>query len=160
MIKYGPALTVVAGDVNSTIAAALASAKLNIPVADIESGLRSFDDRMPEEHNRRLTDHLSWILLAHSEGAVANLTREGIPAAQVHMVGNTMIDSLLKHLLAALAMEPWRDFNLSVEEYALVTLHRSGVDDPNLSRVTVQELTSSQSSFRFYSQCIRAPAQG
>ncbi len=141
LLEHRPALTVVAGDVNSTVAAALASVKLNIPVAHIESGLRSFDDRMPEEHNRRVTDHLSRILLAHSEGAVANLAREGIPATQVHMVGNTMIDSLLKHLPAALASEPWLDFDLGAGEYALVTLHRpSLVDDPDLFRTTMQRL--------------------
>ena len=69
LIERPPALLVVAGDVNSTLASALAAVKLHVPVAHIESGLRSFDDRMPEEHNRRLTDQVSTILLAHSERA-------------------------------------------------------------------------------------------
>ena len=73
-----PALVVVSGDVNSTLAGALAAAKLDIPIAHIEAGLRSYDKRMPEEHNRVLTDHLSSILLAHSASALDNLQREGI----------------------------------------------------------------------------------
>ena len=90
-------LCVVAGDVNSTLAGALAAVKLGIPIAHIESGLRSFDRAMPEEHNRVLTDHVSDILLAHSEEAITNLQREGITSG-VHLVGNTMIDTLLEHL--------------------------------------------------------------
>src|SRR5262249_24615730 len=78
LLDREPALLVVAGDVNSTLAAALAAVKLHVPVAHIESGLRSFDERMPEEHNRRVTDHLSSVLLAHCDDAVANLAREGI----------------------------------------------------------------------------------
>ena len=95
-------LCVVAGDVNSTLAGALAAVKLGIPIAHIESGLRSFDRAMPEEHNRVLTDHVSDILLAHSEEAITNLQREGITSG-VHLVGNTMIDSLLEHLDTARA---------------------------------------------------------
>ena len=95
-------LCVVAGDVNSTLAGALAAVKLGIPIAHIESGLRSFDRAMPEEHNRVLTDHVSDILLAHSEEAITNLQREGITSG-VHLVGNTMIDTLLEHLDSARA---------------------------------------------------------
>ena len=90
-------LCVVAGDVNSTLAGALAAVKLRVPIAHIEAGLRSFDRTMPEEHNRVLTDHVSDILLAHSQEAVDNLQREGIYTG-IHLVGNTMIDSLLEHL--------------------------------------------------------------
>src|SRR4051812_1427228 len=86
--EHRPELVVVPGDVNSTLAGALAAVKLGIPVAHIESGLRSFDPAMPEEHNRRLTDHLSSVLLAHSQSALDNLAREGI-ASGVHLVGNT-----------------------------------------------------------------------
>ena len=124
---------VVAGDVNSTLAGALAAVKLQIPVAHVESGLRSFDETMPEEHNRRLTDHLSAVLLAHSEGALVNLAREGVPSERVHLVGNTMIDTLLDHVDAARAREPWRRFAVAPGEYGLVTLHRPAlVDDPEL----------------------------
>ena len=78
--------------------------KLGVPIAHIEAGLRSFDRAMPEEHNRVLTDHLSDILLAHSEEAITNLQREGITSG-VHLVGNTMIDSLLEHLDTARARQ-------------------------------------------------------
>src|SRR5258708_29437608 len=83
-----PSAVVVAGDVNSTLAGALAAAKAGIPLAHIESGLRSFDPRMPEEHNRKLTDHMSDLLLTHSQSADDNLAREGIGADHVEFVGN------------------------------------------------------------------------
>jgi UDP-N-acetylglucosamine 2-epimerase (non-hydrolysing) len=124
-------LCVVAGDVNSTLAGALAAVKLGIRIAHIEAGLRSFDRAMPEEHNRVLTDHVSDILLAHSEEAILNLSREGISPGSVHLVGNTMIDSLLEHLDAARARRSWEQFGLAAGGYALVTLHRPAlVDDP------------------------------
>jgi UDP-N-acetylglucosamine 2-epimerase (non-hydrolysing) len=141
LLEHHPELVVVAGDVNSTLAAALAAAKLQIPVAHIESGLRSFDETMPEESNRRLTDHLSRILFAHSKGAVENLAREGIPRSRVHLVGNTMIDSVFRHRAPALAREPWSRFGLEPERFALVTLHRPAlVDDLDLFRRTVEAL--------------------
>ena len=105
-------LCVVAGDVNSTLAGALAAVKLGVPIAHIEAGLRSFDRAMPEEHNRVLTDHVSDILLAHSEEAITNLQREGITSG-VHLVGNTMIDSLLEHLDTARARQSWEQFGLA-----------------------------------------------
>jgi UDP-N-acetylglucosamine 2-epimerase (non-hydrolysing) len=141
LLERFPAVVVVSGDVNSTLAGALAAAKLEIPVAHIEAGLRSFDNSMPEEHNRRLTDHLSTILFTHSMSAGSNLTREGIHDASIHHVGNTMIDSLLKHLEAARNRCPWRTLGLIPERYGLITLHRPAlVDDPVLLRSTVTEL--------------------
>ena len=130
-------LCVVAGDVNSTLAGALAAVKLGVRIAHIEAGLRSFDRTMPEEHNRVLTDHVSDILLAHSEEAITNLQREGITSG-VHLVGNTMIDSLLEHLETARARKTWERLGLEPGGYALVTLHRPTlVDDPaKLSAVT------------------------
>jgi UDP-N-acetylglucosamine 2-epimerase (non-hydrolysing) len=121
-------LCVVAGDVNSTLAGALAAVKSGVKLAHIESGLRSFDRAMPEEHNRVLTDHLSDILLAHSEEAITNLQREGITSG-VHLVGNTMIDSLLEHLDKARERRSWERFGLQPGEYALVTLHRPALVD-------------------------------
>jgi UDP-N-acetylglucosamine 2-epimerase (non-hydrolysing) len=142
LLEHVPSLVVVAGDVNSTLAAALAASKLQVPVAHIEAGLRSFDETMPEEANRRLTDHLSHVLLAHSEGAARNLDREGIEPDRVHVVGNTMIDSVFRHLPAALARRPWSGLRVEPGHFALVTLHRPAlVDDPCLLRRTVEALT-------------------
>jgi UDP-N-acetylglucosamine 2-epimerase (non-hydrolysing) len=141
LLERPPALVVVAGDVNSTLAAALAASKLRIPVAHIEAGLRSFDDSMPEEANRRLTDHLSQVLLAHSESALENLNREGIDPIRQHLVGNTMIDSVFRHLPAALERRPWSKLGVEQDGFALVTLHRPAlVDDPQLLETTVNAL--------------------
>jgi UDP-N-acetylglucosamine 2-epimerase (non-hydrolysing) len=141
LLDERPSLVVVAGDVNSTLAGALAASKLNIPVGHIEAGLRSFDETMPEEANRRLTDHLSGILFAHSRGASDNLEREGIDPGKIHVVGNTMIDSVCRHLPVALAGEPWRTLGVEPRGYALVTLHRPVlVDDPKLLERTVEAL--------------------
>ena len=94
LMERRPDLVVVAGDVNSTLACALAAAKLGVPVAHLEAGLRSDDWTMPEEINRVLTDRMSDVLLTHSPEAEPNLLREGIDPARIHYVGNTMIDSL------------------------------------------------------------------
>jgi UDP-N-acetylglucosamine 2-epimerase (non-hydrolysing) len=136
-----PNLVVVSGDVNSTLAAALAASSLGIPVAHVESGLRSFDPAMPEERNRRLTDHLSAVLLAHSASALENLATEGIDAGTVHLVGNTMIDSLLEMAPRAQQARPWERHGLAAREYGLVTLHRPAlVDDPPLLAETMRAL--------------------
>jgi UDP-N-acetylglucosamine 2-epimerase (non-hydrolysing) len=141
LLERRPTLVVVPGDVNSTLAGALAAVKLEIPVAHVESGLRSFDPSMPEEHNRRLTDHLSSLLLAHSASAVENLSAEGIAESSVHLVGNTMIDSLLAHVGAARSGEPWRRIGVDSNHFGLVTLHRPRlVDDPDLLQATVTAL--------------------
>ncbi len=138
---YRPALVVVAGDVNSTLAGALAAVKLGVPVCHIESGLRSFDWSMPEEHNRRLTDHLSTLLLTHSESANENLAREGIAQERVRFVGNTMIDTLLASVDAAREAAAWRDYGLEPQQYVLVTLHRPAlVDRPELLTRTLLAL--------------------
>ena len=89
-----PALVVDYGDVNSTLAAALVAAKLHLPQAHVEAGLRSFDMSMPEEVNRRVADAFADLCFATSADAVDNLRREGVPAARIHLVGNSMIDSL------------------------------------------------------------------
>ena len=122
-------LCVVAGDVNSTLASALAAAKAGVKLAHIESGLRSFDRTMPEEHNRKLTDHLSDVLLTHSQSANENLAREGIATELVHLVGNTMIDSLLEHVDRARGGRPWERFDAEPGGYGLVTLHRQSLFD-------------------------------
>ena len=130
-LERKPDLVVVAGDVNSTLACALTAAKLCIPVAHLEAGLRSFDRTMPEEINRLLTDHIADILLTSEPSGNENLFREGIAAEKIFYVGNCMIDSLRSHLDAALARRPWERLGLAPGGYALVTVHRPMmVDDP------------------------------
>src|SRR4051812_19366851 len=90
-----PDLLIVPGDVNSTLASTLVAAKLNIPLAHLEAGLRSFDRTMPEEINRIVADEFADLLFIHSPEAVDNLRAEGIPDDRMHLVGNTMIDSLV-----------------------------------------------------------------
>lgn len=131
-LEQKPNLVVVAGDVNSTLACALVAAKLLIPVAHVESGLRSFDRTMPEEINRILTDHIASLLFTTERSGNENLLREGIPQDKIHFVGNSMIDSLRTHLPQALASRPWERFSLEAGCYGLVTLHRpANVDDLN-----------------------------
>ena len=120
----------VGGDVNSTLACALVAAKLNIPVAHVEAGLRSFDRSMPEEINRVLTDHLAELLFTTEEDANKNLRLEGIDEGYIHFVGNCMVDTLLKNLDKALGRSPWEAFGFKPQGYALLTLHRpANVDD-------------------------------
>jgi UDP-N-acetylglucosamine 2-epimerase (non-hydrolysing) len=131
LLEERPALVVVAGDVNSTLACALAAAKLHIPIAHLEAGLRSGDWSMPEEINRVLTDRLSDVLLTHSPEAEENLAREGVDTSRVRYVGNTMIDSLRRFESPARSREAWTTHGVSEGEYLLVTLHRpSNVDEP------------------------------
>src|SRR5437764_11243109 len=143
LLERSPAAVVVAGDVNSTLAGALAAAGAGVPLAHVESGLRSFDPTMPEEHNRKLTDHLSDLLLAHSQSALDNLAREGISSEHVELVGNTMIDTVLEHVEDAKAGAPWSTFGVEPGAYGLVTLHRPAlVDDPQALGETGAALTA------------------
>ena len=127
-LEHKPALVVVVGDVNSTMACAISAKKLGIPVAHVEAGLRSRDMSMPEEINRLCTDVISDFLFTTDRLAGQNLMAEGCPQERIHFVGNTMIDSLQKHLRLALAMP--LPPGLEAGTYALLTLHRpSNVDD-------------------------------
>lgn len=120
---------VVVGDVNSTMAATLAAAKLCIPVAHVEAGLRSFDRTMPEEVNRLVTDSLSDLLLCSEPAGVEHLLHEGKPASAIHLVGNVMIDTLLAQLPLAQAKPTLAQHQVTPGNYAVVTLHRpSNVD--------------------------------
>jgi UDP-N-acetylglucosamine 2-epimerase (non-hydrolysing) len=128
-----PDVVVVTGDVNSTLACALVAAKLGIPLAHVEAGLRSRDRSMPEEINRIVTDRISDYLFAPSEDAVDNLWAEGFGPAHVHLVGNVMVDTLLANVDRAAAAAPAVLAGLGLEPggYGLVTLHRpANVDDP------------------------------
>jgi UDP-N-acetylglucosamine 2-epimerase (non-hydrolysing) len=129
--QRAPDLVVVAGDVNSTVAAALVAAKRGIPVAHVEAGLRSFDRTMPEEVNRVVTDSVSDLLFTTEGSANDNLLREGVPAERIFFAGNCMIDTLLRHVQAAVSRSPWDEFGVKPGRYALLTLHRpSNVDCP------------------------------
>ena len=131
LLESRPAATVVFGDVNSTVACALAAVKLGVPVVHVEAGLRSFDRTMPEEVNRLLTDAMADLLLVSEESGIRNLAVEGVPAEKVRLVGNVMIDTLLGEVGAARSLEMPRKLGLDSNGYGLVTLHRpSNVDDP------------------------------
>jgi UDP-N-acetylglucosamine 2-epimerase (non-hydrolysing) len=136
LLEYQPQMVLVVGDVNSTIAAALTAVKLGIKIAHVEAGLRSFDMTMPEEINRKLTDAISTLLLVSEESGVENLKHEGIPTEQIFLVGNVMIDCLLRHRELA-RKSPILDKlgvvqNDSVRRpYGVLTLHRpSNVENP------------------------------
>jgi UDP-N-acetylglucosamine 2-epimerase (non-hydrolysing) len=136
-----PALVVVVGDVNSTMACSLVAVKLGVPVAHVEAGLRSRDRTMPEEINRLVTDAVSDLLFATSADAVENLRAEGVPDSKIHLVGNPMIDTLRQHLEAARARGALERFGLKSRGYALVTLHRpSNVDDADSLRRVFEAL--------------------
>jgi UDP-N-acetylglucosamine 2-epimerase (non-hydrolysing) len=129
LLRERPGLVVVPGDVNSTLAAALAAAKLGIPVAHLEAGLRSFDRTMPEELNRVLVDQIAEWCLIHSPEAEENLVREGIERSRVHFVGNTMIDSLVRLLPRAKESTVLDRLELAPGNFLLVTLHRPSLVD-------------------------------
>jgi UDP-N-acetylglucosamine 2-epimerase (non-hydrolysing) len=127
-LQEKPDLVLVVGDVNSTMACSIVAAKLHVPVAHVEAGLRSFDRKMPEEINRLVTDALASILFTTSRDADENLKHEGVDASKIFFVGNVMIDTLLKHRQKAAALQMDKP-----KQYALVTLHRpSNVDAPSV----------------------------
>ncbi|MDP4289146.1 MAG: UDP-N-acetylglucosamine 2-epimerase, partial [Bacteroidota bacterium] len=131
LIEQKPDRIVVVGDTNSTLAGALAAAKLHVPIAHIEAGLRSFNRQMPEEINRLLTDHLSELLFCSTNAGVSNLAKEGILAG-VHLVGDVMMDATLSMLKVAQVRSVFLK-TLGVKDgvYSLATVHRAEkTDDP------------------------------
>ena len=148
VMEQKPDLVLVYGDVNSTLAAALVCAKLLVPVGHVEAGLRSFDRTMPEEINRLLADQIADLLFAPSADASENLMREGILPERVYLVGNVMIDTLLR--LSVQAEERWPSLQSTLRagspgwdagRYVLVTLHRpSNVDRPETLREVILAL--------------------
>jgi UDP-N-acetylglucosamine 2-epimerase (non-hydrolysing) len=138
--ENSPSVVVLYGDVNSTIGAALAGAKLGVPLAHVEAGLRSFDNSMPEEINRRLTDQLCDLLFVTSPEAVGHLAREGRPVSSVHFVGNPMIDTLLVNLDKFDAAAARAAYGLD-GKYVVATLHRpANVDSPARAAELVRAL--------------------
>lgn len=140
LISTRPALVLVYGDVNSTVAATLAAAKLGIPVGHVEAGLRSFDRTMPEEVNRIVVDSLADLLFVTSPEALVYLGASGIPASKTHLVGNPMVDSLFRVVGKVGADRIREEFDLP-ERWAVATLHRPGnVDDADTCRALVNSL--------------------
>jgi UDP-N-acetylglucosamine 2-epimerase (non-hydrolysing) len=141
--KYGVTRVVVVGDVNSTMACTVVAAKFNIPVAHVEAGLRSFDRTMPEEVNRIVTDSLADCLLISEPSGLEHLRKEGHPEANLHLVGNIMIDTLSEMLPKAKSQPTLAEYNLRPREYGVVTLHRpANVDDPKTLGLLVEVLAS------------------
>lgn len=129
LIREKPNLVIVVGDVNSTFAGALTAKQLGIRVAHVESGLRSFDMKMPEEINRILTDRISDFLFTTEESANRNLLNEGVQKEKIFFVGNVMIDALLRHKKKSESAKILEKLNISKKTYAVLTLHRpSNVD--------------------------------
>jgi UDP-N-acetylglucosamine 2-epimerase (non-hydrolysing) len=147
-----PDLVIVVGDVNSTVASSLVSVKLGIQVAHVEAGLRSFDRAMPEEINRLLTDAVSEYLFVTEPSGVANLKREGIDERKIFLVGNVMIDSLIRYREKARRLSMIDQFHVKPRAFTLVTLHRpSNVDSrEGLEKIlTIFEKLSTRTSTIF-----------
>lgn len=141
LLEEQPDLLIVPGDVNSTVAAALVAAKLHIPIAHVESGLRSFDRTMPEEINRIVTDQLADLLFVHSEDAIGNLRAEGIAGERIHFVGNTMIDSMVAVQDRFRGLRLAAQLGLREQGYVLVTLHRPALVDGPLLKIVLEQLS-------------------
>jgi len=135
--KVKPKLVLIEGDTNGVLASALAALKLNVPVGHVEAGLRSFDLRMPEEHNRRLVDHISKYLFAPTENARKNLEKENV-WGKIFVTGNTVIDAVMQHLPLAERRSKILG-KIRFDEFALATAHRTeNVDDPIVLRNLVE----------------------
>jgi len=132
-LKDPPSAILVEGDTNTVLAGALSGSKLNIPVVHVEAGLRSYDLRMPEEHNRKVTDHLSSLLLAPTKNNARTLRDEHVHG-KIHVTGNTVIDACLRNMPVALKKSRiMDDLDLAQDSYALATVHRAeNVDDPKV----------------------------
>jgi len=143
VLRERPDRVLVYGDTNSTLAGALAAAKLHVPVAHVEAGLRSFNRHMPEEINRVLTDHVADVLFAPTDQAVINLRQEGIPDERVHLVGDVMYDAALYY--ADKGPDPARTLarhDVSAGAYILCTIHRAeNTDDPARLRAILHGLS-------------------
>ncbi len=130
LIKYKPEIVVVVGDVNSTLACSLVASKMNIKIAHIEAGLRSFDNYMPEEINRKLTDTISDFLFVSEESGIINLRKEGIEESKIYFVGNVMIDTLISNRDKINKSNILKRMSLIKNEYIVTTFHRpSNVDN-------------------------------
>lgn len=149
LLKEKPDLVIVVGDVNSTLAGALVAVKLHIPLAHIESGLRSFDKEMPEEINRILTDHISEYLFVTEPQAVKNLIKEGVSKSKIFHAGNVMIDTLLRSKSKSRRLKFYKKFNVKPKEYAVLTLHRpENVDKKEIFKEILEAIDEIQKEIR------------
>lgn len=123
-LKVKPSLIVVPGDVNSSLACAVTASKLNIPLAHLEAGLRSFDSKMQEEKNRIVIDHLCDLLFVTEKSGAENLIREGIAKEKIYFCGNTMMDSLKKNYKSIRNRKAYEKMGLKRKKYILMTMHR------------------------------------
>ena len=141
VLARNPDLVLVYGDVNSTVAAAVVCAKLRVPIGHVEAGLRSFDRSMPEEINRLLTDQVADLLFTPSADGDQNLLREGVAGEKIHLVGNVMIDTLVRLLPVAASRPVGNGLNADCKDYGLITLHRpSNVDNPTVLKAVMEVL--------------------
>lgn len=130
LLKQKPKLLIVHGDTNTMLAGSLAAKKLHIAVVHVEAGLRSFDQRMPEEINRVITDKISDLLFAPTEGTKQNLLKDGIAEEKIFVTGNTIVDALIEYLPLSKKSSIWKRLKLKKDNYILVTAHRvENVDD-------------------------------
>ena len=145
LMETRPDLVLVVGDVTSTIACAMAAKKLNnIKVAHVEAGIRSGDWTMPEEINRLLTDAITDYFFTTTETANENLRRSGVGEERIFLVGNTMIDTLLKQMPRFKEPEIWKELELSKGAYIVMTLHRPGnVDEAQNLKLLMDGIVSS-----------------
>ncbi|MGD0262909.1 MAG: UDP-N-acetylglucosamine 2-epimerase (non-hydrolyzing) [Verrucomicrobiota bacterium] len=156
LLDYQPDVVLVVGDVNSTLATALTAVKLAIRVAHIEAGLRSFDMTMPEEINRKVTDAISDLLFVTEQSGIENLRHEGIPAEKIFLVGNVMIDTLLRHRQLAASSAILDQLHLrqngtGLRPYGVLTLHRpSNVDDPQALRGILTAVSTIAADFPIF----------
>lgn len=141
--KEKPNLILVVGDVNSTLACSLVAAKLQIPIAHVEAGLRSFNWEMPEEINRVLTDRISDFLFTTEKSANNNLIKEGLPKDKIFFVGNIIIDTLKNYLKKAQQSKILNKLKLKKKSYALLTLHRPEIVDKREKLYQVLEILKS-----------------
>lgn len=138
--EFNPDILIVVGDVNSTIACSLVAAKLGIKIIHVEAGLRSFDNEMPEEINRILTDRITDLLLCSEPSGVDNLNAENVPHDKIELVGNTMIDTLMYHMNQIDDAKTYVKHNLQKQEYAVATAHRPSNVDKEISLKNIIEI--------------------
>ncbi len=149
--KEKPKLLIVVGDVNSTLACVLVAANSNIKTAHIESGLRSFDRKMPEEINRLLTDQISDYLFTSEPSGKINLLKEGIMEEKIFYVGNIMIDTLISNIEKVNDLEVLKKYNLEKHNYALITFHRpSNVDNKEILKRVLKILNYLQEKIKIF----------